>query len=125
MKTLFLTLVLLLFAGVTFSQSVKPLVCDSTRLSISINIGNKELLAIHDVDSTFAGTTITLYASSTEDGNFSPVNFDGTTQTYTVSAGFYFVPDPRAVASIMQLKIYSSGIEECTYNLIVGNVIGD
>ena len=123
MKTLFIALCL--FAGVTFAQSVKPLVCDSTALTISINIGNKELLAIHDVDSTFAGSTITLYASSTEDGSYQPVNFDGTVQTYTVTKGFYFAFDPRAVANIISLKILSDGVEECTYNLIVGDTVGD
>ena len=119
MKTLFLTLALLMFAGVTYSQSVMPLVCDSTRLTISINIGDKTLLAIHDVDSSFAGTTITLYASSVEADSYSPVFYADTIQTLTVTKGFFVAIDPKVTEGILSLKIYSSGIEETTYNLIV------
>ena len=123
MKTILLFV--LMFVGIASAQEIKDLSVAASTTTANLNIGNKEILAIHDADGDFAGTTITLYASTSETGNFAPVNFDGTVQTFTVTAGFYYAPDPRATASIMFLKIVSDASETMTYKIIVGDVIGD
>ena len=114
-----------LFAGSLFAQEIKTLSVAGSTTTGNHNLGNQELLAIHDVDGDFAGTTITLYASTSATGNFAPVVYDGVTQTFTVTAGFYYAPNPSATANIMFLKIVSDASETMDYGLVVGNVIGN
>lgn len=123
---LYLILTLLALSGVSYAQTtIDAIIADGDTIA-TVNLGNNELLAIQDVDGTWDGATLTLYASSDET-NYAILNYEGSNAAYTFGASGYLAFSPAQTASILSLIIDSdvAHTDACTLKVIVGDVIGE